>query len=32
MQDILRAAGAGELMTVERYAHLVGGCRMGRTP
>ncbi|MBT2387767.1 GMC family oxidoreductase [Streptomyces sp. ISL-11] len=32
MTDILRAAGATELMTVERYAHLVGGCPMGRTP
>jgi len=32
MEDILRAAGASELMTVERYAHLVGGCRMGTSP
>ena len=32
MGDILRAAGASELMTVERYAHLVGGCRMGTSP
>ncbi|MEV5239192.1 GMC family oxidoreductase [Streptomyces cinnamoneus] len=32
MEEILKAAGATELMTVERYAHLVGGCRMGRTP
>ncbi|MEU9793066.1 GMC family oxidoreductase [Streptomyces sparsogenes] len=32
MEDILRAAGAGELMTIGRYAHLVGGCRMGRNP
>ncbi|MEV5508026.1 GMC family oxidoreductase [Streptomyces orinoci] len=32
MERILRAAGATELMTIERYAHLVGGCRMGRTP
>ncbi|MFI9202375.1 GMC family oxidoreductase [Streptomyces sp. NPDC053048] len=32
MERILRAAGATELMTVERYAHLVGGCRMGHTP
>ncbi|MCC2274425.1 gluconate 2-dehydrogenase subunit 3 family protein [Streptomyces sp. ET3-23] len=30
MEDILRAAGAGELMTINRYAHLVGGCRMAR--
>ncbi|MFC1415847.1 GMC family oxidoreductase [Streptacidiphilus cavernicola] len=28
MEDILRAAGATELMTIDRYAHLVGGCRM----
>jgi choline dehydrogenase-like flavoprotein len=30
MEDILRAAGATEVMTIGRYAHLVGGCRMGR--
>ena len=28
MEDILRAAGAEEVMTIERYAHLVGGARM----
>ncbi|MYW03563.1 GMC family oxidoreductase [Streptomyces sp. SID3343] len=28
MEDILRAAGAQEVMTINRYAHLVGGCRM----
>ena len=28
MEDILRAAGADEVITIERYAHLVGGCRM----
>jgi choline dehydrogenase-like flavoprotein len=28
MEDILRAAGAGEVMTIDRYAHLVGGARM----
>jgi choline dehydrogenase-like flavoprotein len=28
MEDILRAAGADEVMTIDRYAHLVGGCRM----
>ena len=32
MQDILRAAGASETMTIQRYAHLVGGARMGETP
>jgi choline dehydrogenase-like flavoprotein len=28
MQDILTAAGASEVMTIDRYAHLVGGARM----
>jgi choline dehydrogenase-like flavoprotein len=28
MEDILRAAGASEVMTIKRYAHLVGGARM----
>jgi choline dehydrogenase-like flavoprotein len=28
METILRAAGATEVMTVKRYAHLVGGARM----
>src|SRR3984957_4152779 len=28
MEDMLRAAGAEEVMTIDRYAHLVGGCRM----
>lgn len=30
MESILEAAGAEEVMTIERYAHLVGGCRMAR--
>ncbi|MFB7668232.1 GMC family oxidoreductase [Kitasatospora sp. NPDC056138] len=30
MEDILHAAGATEVITIERFAHLVGGCRMGR--
>ncbi len=30
MTDILEAAGAEEVVTIERYAHLVGGCRMAR--
>ncbi len=30
MDTILRAAGAGEVITIARYAHLVGGCRMSR--
>jgi choline dehydrogenase-like flavoprotein len=29
MEDIHRAAGADEVITIKRYAHLVGGCRMG---
>lgn len=28
MTQILKAAGADETITIERYAHLVGGCRM----
>ncbi len=28
MEDILRAAGAQEVMTITRNAHLVGGARM----
>jgi choline dehydrogenase-like flavoprotein len=28
MEDILRAAGADQVMTIGRYAHLVGGARM----
>ncbi|HEV7192503.1 MAG TPA: GMC family oxidoreductase [Jatrophihabitantaceae bacterium] len=28
MEDILRAAGAEDVMTIERVAHLVGGARM----
>jgi choline dehydrogenase-like flavoprotein len=28
MENILRAAGAGEVMTIDRFAHLVGGARM----
>jgi choline dehydrogenase-like flavoprotein len=30
MEDILRAAGADEVITIGRYAHLVGGARMAR--
>jgi choline dehydrogenase-like flavoprotein len=30
METILKAAGAEEVITIERYAHLVGGCRMAR--
>ncbi len=28
MEDILQAAGADEVMTIQRFAHLVGGARM----
>jgi choline dehydrogenase-like flavoprotein len=30
--DIFEAAGAQDLLITERYAHLVGGCRMGSDP
>jgi Choline dehydrogenase and related flavoproteins len=30
--EILEAAGASDLLTIDRYAHLVGGCRMGTSP
>jgi choline dehydrogenase-like flavoprotein len=32
MERILKAAGAEEVMTVNRYAHLVGGARMASRP
>ncbi len=32
VEVILTAAGAEEVITVERYAHLVGGARMGDQP
>ena len=32
MEEILQAAGAQEVMTVQRFAHLVGGARMGARP
>jgi choline dehydrogenase-like flavoprotein len=28
MENLLRAAGADEVITIDRYAHLVGGARM----
>jgi len=28
MEEMHRAAGAAESITIERYAHLIGGCRM----
>jgi choline dehydrogenase-like flavoprotein len=32
LEEIWEAAGAEDVLTVERYAHLVGGCRMGVEP
>jgi len=32
MEDILHAAGADEVITINRYAHLVGGARMAADP
>jgi choline dehydrogenase-like flavoprotein len=32
IQDILEAAGAQDTLAIDRYAHLVGGCRMGSDP
>ena len=32
LHDILEAAGAQDMLTIDRYAHLVGGCRMGSDP
>jgi choline dehydrogenase-like flavoprotein len=32
MEEILKAAGADDMVTIKRYAHLVGGCRMGARP
>jgi len=32
MRRILLASGAQKLLTIDRYAHLVGGCRMGADP
>ena len=31
MEDLLRAAGADEVITIDRYAHLVGGARMAES-
>jgi hypothetical protein len=32
LHDIFEAAGAQDVLTIDRYAHLVGGCRMGSDP
>jgi choline dehydrogenase-like flavoprotein len=32
LKSILQAAGAQDVLTIERYAHLIGGARMGTGP
>ncbi len=32
LEDIFAAAGAQDTLAIDRYAHLVGGCRMGADP
>jgi choline dehydrogenase-like flavoprotein len=32
LHDIWESAGAQDVLAIDRYAHLVGGCRMGRAP
>jgi choline dehydrogenase-like flavoprotein len=32
LEEIWQAAGAEHILAIDRYAHLVGGCRMGFTP
>ena len=32
LNEIFEAAGAQDVLTIDRYAHLVGGCRMGFGP
>jgi choline dehydrogenase-like flavoprotein len=32
LHDIWQAAEAQDVLTIDRYAHLVGGCRMGSAP
>ncbi|MGH7904685.1 MAG: GMC family oxidoreductase [Candidatus Dormibacteraceae bacterium] len=32
IEEIWKAAGAQDTLTIERFAHLVGGCRMGTSP
>src|SRR5438874_9286808 len=32
LHDIWDAAGAQDILTIDRYAHLIGGCRMGTSP
>ena len=32
IKDVLHAAGAQDVLTIKRYAHLIGGARMGTSP
>ncbi len=32
LNEIWDAAGAQDILTIDRYAHLIGGCRMGTSP
>ena len=32
IKNILQAAGAQDVLTIQRFAHLIGGCRMGTCP
>lgn len=32
MHDIVIASGAQDILTIRRFAHLIGGCRMGTSP
>jgi hypothetical protein len=32
LHDVFEAAGAQDVLVIDRYAHLVGGCRMGTDP
>jgi len=32
LHDIFEASGAQDVLVIDRYAHLVGGCRMGTDP
>ena len=32
LNEIWESAGAQDTLTIDRYAHLVGGCRMGARP
>ncbi|MGH9063883.1 MAG: GMC oxidoreductase, partial [Acidimicrobiales bacterium] len=32
IKDILHAGGAQDILTIDRYAHLIGGARMGTSP